>query len=214
VAGPACCGARSRAAIVTLADQVGSLITAGQVPPRAHVRPRYGGALTALPARTQSGAQWGYSLIPLQAQRAVHMRARVALPGPTATLGAQVFLVPIAYMTQELTVRLGIYTQMGQARSRAAWRCSGRRRRRGSRWRSSAQTELVKKYYGQRVSWFVTLVIVCSCTGGIISEMTGIVGVGAQRSAHHGPPSHTAARRRGHWHAPLGEHPGSCARSV
>eukprot|EP00697_Spironema_sp_BW2_P000383 gnl/Spiro4/10481_TR5615_c0_g1_i1.p1 gnl/Spiro4/10481_TR5615_c0_g1~~gnl/Spiro4/10481_TR5615_c0_g1_i1.p1 ORF type:complete len:448 (+),score=89.98 gnl/Spiro4/10481_TR5615_c0_g1_i1:128-1471(+) len=78
----------------------------------------------------QSGSEWGYSLIILQ-----------------------VLLVPVVYMAQELTVRLGVFTHLGQA-------------------------ELIRVHYGKFWSWFAAILIVITCTGGVVSEMTGIVGVG------------------------------------
>ena len=52
----------------------------------------------------QSGAQWGYSLLLLQA-----------------------LLIPILYIVQELTVRLGMVTGKGHAEliKRAFWKCLG-----------------------------------------------------------------------------------------
>jgi len=94
--------------VVMLADtDAGCLITAGQ-----------------------SGAQWGYALVPLQ-----------------------IILVPIVFMAQELTIRLGLYTNQGQS-------------------------ELIQRYYGSFWAWLVAILIVLNCTGAVICEMTAVVGIG------------------------------------
>jgi len=78
----------------------------------------------------QSGATWGYTLITLQ-----------------------LVLVPIVFLTQELTVRLGIVTQQGQ-------------------------TELIRNVFGKRVAGVVCVAILLTCAGGLVSELSGVVGVG------------------------------------
>ncbi|MCH9643754.1 MAG: divalent metal cation transporter [Gammaproteobacteria bacterium] len=78
----------------------------------------------------QSGAVWGYRLLLLQ-----------------------FILMPILFIAQELTVRLGVVTRMGHG-------------------------ELIKKQFGTFWAWVsITTLIVC-CIGAIISEFSGIAGVG------------------------------------
>ncbi|MEK6731686.1 MAG: divalent metal cation transporter [Pseudomonadota bacterium] len=62
-------------------------------------------------------------------------------------------LIPILYITQELTVRLGLVTRLGHG-------------------------ELIKKHFGKFWAWFsVTTLLVC-CVGAIITQFVGLVGVG------------------------------------
>ena len=79
----------------------------------------------------QSGAQWGYSLLALQ-----------------------FVLIPILYIVQELTVRLGAATGKGHAR-------------------------LIEEHYGRFWAWFSTGTLIVSCIGALLSEFSGIAGVGA-----------------------------------
>ncbi len=79
----------------------------------------------------QSGAQWGYKL-----------------------LGLQLVLVPILYIAQELTVRLGLVTGMGHG-------------------------ELIKAKFGKAWAWLSVSTLVISCVGAIITEFSGLAGVGA-----------------------------------
>lgn len=79
----------------------------------------------------QSGAQWGYKL-----------------------LGLQLILVPILYIAQELTVRLGLVTGMGHG-------------------------ELIKAKFGSAWAWLSVSTLVISCIGAIITEFSGLAGVGA-----------------------------------
>lgn len=78
----------------------------------------------------QSGAQWGYKL-----------------------LGLQFILIPILYMAQELTVRLGLVTGMGHG-------------------------ELIKAKFGSFWAWISISTLVVSCIGAIITEFSGLSGVG------------------------------------
>ncbi len=78
----------------------------------------------------QSGAEWGYRLLMLQ-----------------------VILVPILYMVQELTVRLGIVSGKGHA-------------------------ELIRDYYGRGWAWLSVLTLVLACIGALLSELSGLAGVG------------------------------------
>ncbi len=79
----------------------------------------------------QSGAQWGYKL-----------------------LGLQLVLIPILYIAQELTVRLGLVTGMGHG-------------------------ELIKAKFGSAWAWLSVSTLVVSCVGAIITEFSGLAGVGA-----------------------------------
>ena len=79
----------------------------------------------------QSGAQWGYKLLLLQ-----------------------VILIPILFITQELTVRLGITTGMGHG-------------------------ELIKHRFGKFWAWISVSTLIITCIGAMLSEFTGIAGVGA-----------------------------------
>ncbi|MSP52938.1 MAG: divalent metal cation transporter [Gammaproteobacteria bacterium] len=79
----------------------------------------------------QSGAQWGYRLLLLQ-----------------------FILIPILFITQELTVRLGITTGMGHG-------------------------ELIKHRFGKFWAWISVSTLIITCIGAMISEFTGIAGVGS-----------------------------------
>jgi len=78
----------------------------------------------------QSGAQWGYGLLLLQ-----------------------VILVPILFVVQELTVRLGIVTRKGHA-------------------------ELIGEQFGRGWAWLSVGTLVISCIGALLSELSGLAGVG------------------------------------
>lgn len=78
----------------------------------------------------QSGAVWGYRLLTLQ-----------------------LILIPILYITQELTLRLGLVTGCGHG-------------------------ELIKKHFGNFWAWFSVITLVICCVGALISELSGIAGVG------------------------------------
>jgi Mn2+/Fe2+ NRAMP family transporter len=79
----------------------------------------------------QSGAQWGYRLLLLQ-----------------------VVLIPILYMVQELTVRLGIVTRKGHA-------------------------QLIREQFGAAWAWVSVGTLVLSCVGALLTEFSGLSGVGA-----------------------------------
>jgi Mn2+/Fe2+ NRAMP family transporter len=79
----------------------------------------------------QSGAQWGYRLILLQ-----------------------FLLIPILYLVQELTVRLGIVTGKGHA-------------------------ELIRRHFGPFWAWVSVGTLVVSCLGALLTEFSGLTGVGA-----------------------------------
>jgi len=79
----------------------------------------------------QSGAVWGYKLLALQ-----------------------FILMPILFIAQELTVRLGLVTGMGHG-------------------------ELIKATFGKGWAWLSVSTLVISCIGAILSELSGLAGVGA-----------------------------------
>jgi Mn2+/Fe2+ NRAMP family transporter len=94
--------------IVMMADtEVGSIITAAQ-----------------------SGARWGYALLPLQ-----------------------FLLIPILFIVQELTVRLGIFTGKGHG-------------------------ELIRERYGVTWGWISIGGLAVSIIGAMVAEFSGIAGVG------------------------------------
>ena len=78
----------------------------------------------------QSGASWGYRLLLLQ-----------------------LILIPILYVVQELTVRLGLVTGRGHA-------------------------ELIKQHFGVAWAWFSVATLFLSCAGALLSELSGLAGVG------------------------------------
>ena len=78
----------------------------------------------------QSGAQWGYKLLSLQ-----------------------FILMPILFIAQELTVRLGIVTGKGHG-------------------------ELIKLRFGKCWAWFSVSTLIISCVGAILTEFSGLAGVG------------------------------------
>ena len=79
----------------------------------------------------QSGAQWGYRLLTLQ-----------------------IALIPILYIVQELTVRLGVATGKGHA-------------------------QLIKEQFGPVWAWVSVATLVVSCLGALLTELSGLTGVGA-----------------------------------
>ena len=79
----------------------------------------------------QSGAQWGYRLLVLQ-----------------------FLLIPILYIVQELTVRLGAATGKGHA-------------------------GLIRDTSGAFWAWFSVGTLIVSCIGALLTEFSGIAGVGA-----------------------------------
>jgi len=78
----------------------------------------------------QSGAQWGYRLLLLQ-----------------------LVLVPILYVVQELTVRLGIVSGKGHG-------------------------ELIRDHFGRGWAWVSVGTLVLACVGALLSELSGLAGVG------------------------------------
>ena len=85
----------------------------------------------SLISAAQMGAQFGYKLL-LQA----------------------FILIPILYVVQELTVRLGLVTGMGHG-------------------------ELIKKEFGRFWAWISVGTLLITCVGAIITEMIGLNGIGA-----------------------------------
>jgi len=78
----------------------------------------------------QSGVQWGYRL-----------------------LLVQVVLMPILYMVQELTVRLGIFTGRGHG-------------------------ELIKETFGKFWAWISVAGLAVATGGALLTELSGVAGVG------------------------------------
>ncbi len=78
----------------------------------------------------QSGAQWGYRLLMLQ-----------------------LVLVPILFVVQELTVRLGIVSGKGHG-------------------------ELIGDHFGRGWAWVSVGTLVLACIGALLSELSGLAGVG------------------------------------
>jgi len=78
----------------------------------------------------QSGVQFGYHL-----------------------LGQQLILVPILYMVQELTVRLGIFTGRGHG-------------------------ELIRESFGQFWAWVSAAGLAVATAGALLTEFSGVAGVG------------------------------------
>lgn len=78
----------------------------------------------------QSGAQWGYRLLPLL-----------------------LLMIPLLYMVQEITVRLGIYTGQGHG-------------------------ELIRDRFGRHWSWLAALGLIVATVGSMVTEFTGVAGIG------------------------------------
>lgn len=78
----------------------------------------------------QSGAQWGYALV---------------VP--------QLVLIPILYMAQEMTVRLGVVTQKGHG-------------------------QLIREHFGPRWAGLSATTLLLSAVGALLTEFAGIAGVG------------------------------------
>lgn len=67
-------------------------------------------------------------------------------------LWLQVILIPPLFLVQELTIRLGAYAKMGH-------------------------TACIRERFGPFWAWFTVTLLFISCTGAIVSEMSGIAGV-------------------------------------
>src|SRR5271165_3339333 len=74
----------------------------------------------------QSGTQWGYRLLPLL-----------------------LLLIPLLYMVQELTVRLGIHTGRGHG-------------------------ELIRERFGMGWAWLSTAGLAAAVIGSLVTEFTGV----------------------------------------
>src|ERR1700761_9303289 len=78
----------------------------------------------------QSGVEWGYRLLLLQ-----------------------VVLIPVLYLVQELTVRLGIFTGRGHG-------------------------ELIRETFGPGWAWFSACGLGIATAGALLTEFSGVAGVG------------------------------------
>jgi NRAMP (natural resistance-associated macrophage protein)-like metal ion transporter len=78
----------------------------------------------------QAGAQWGYRLLPLL-----------------------LLLIPMLYMVQELTVRLGLHTGRGHG-------------------------ELIRQQFGFGWACLLTAGLAAAVIGSLITEFTGVAGIG------------------------------------
>ncbi len=78
----------------------------------------------------QSGAQWGYRLLLFQ-----------------------FILIPVLYIVQELTVRLGIVTGEGHA-------------------------ALIKHHFGLFWAWVSVATLMIACLGALLTELSGLAGIG------------------------------------
>jgi Mn2+/Fe2+ NRAMP family transporter len=78
----------------------------------------------------QAGARWGYRLLPLL-----------------------LLLIPMLYMVQELTVRLGIHTGRGHG-------------------------ELIRERFGVGWAWLSTAGLAAATVGSLVTEFTGVAGIG------------------------------------
>ncbi len=84
----------------------------------------------SLVTAAQSGARWGYRLLLLQ-----------------------LILIPILYVVQELTVRLGVHTGRGHG-------------------------ELIRDYFGPIWAWTSVAGLVVACFGALLTEFSGVASVG------------------------------------
>ena len=84
----------------------------------------------AIITAAQTGAQWGYKLI-----------------------GLMLILIPILYIVQELTTRIGIVTKKGHG-------------------------ELIEETFGKGWAWLSVCTLFVSTIGALITEFSGIMGVG------------------------------------
>ena len=84
----------------------------------------------SLVTAAQSGARWGYRLLLLQ-----------------------LVLIPVLYVVQELTVRLGVYTGRGHG-------------------------ELIRDIFGPVWAWISVAGLVVACFGSLLSEFSGVASVG------------------------------------
>lgn len=78
----------------------------------------------------QSGARWGYRLLLIQ-----------------------IILVPVLFLVQELTVRLGVVTGKGHG-------------------------DLISQHFGRGWAWLSVGTLLVACVGALLSELGGLAGVG------------------------------------
>ena len=78
----------------------------------------------------QAGATWGYRFLPLL-----------------------LLLIPMLYMVQELTVRLGIFTGRGYG-------------------------ELIRERFGAGWAWLSLIGLAAAVIGSLVTEFTGVAGIG------------------------------------
>ena len=106
--------------------------------PRRRLRAVLGPGLVVMLADTdagsiitaaQSGAQWGYKLLILQ-----------------------LVLIPILFVVQELTVRLGLATQQGHG-------------------------ELIRATFGKGWAWLSVGTLCVACVGALLTQLSGIAGI-------------------------------------
>ena len=95
----------------------------------------------------QAGAQWGYRLLPLL-----------------------LLLIPMLYMVQELTVRLGVDTGRGYG-------------------------ELIRERFGVGWAWLSAAGLAAAVIGSLVTEFTGVAGIGELYGLSR--ERHLAARGRG-----------------
>ena len=77
----------------------------------------------------QSGAQWGYKLLALQ-----------------------ILLIPVLFIVQELTLRLGLVTGRGHG-------------------------ELIRATFGRSWAWLSVGTLVLACVGAIVTQLSGLAGI-------------------------------------
>jgi Mn2+/Fe2+ NRAMP family transporter len=77
----------------------------------------------------QSGAQWGYKLLALQ-----------------------LLLIPVLFIVQELTLRLGLVTGRGHG-------------------------ELIRDTFGRGWAWFSVGTLMLACVGAIVTQLSGLAGI-------------------------------------
>jgi Mn2+/Fe2+ NRAMP family transporter len=114
--------------------------TALSFPPRRRLIAALGPGILVMLADTdagsiitaaQSGAQWGYRLLALQ-----------------------LLLIPILFIVQELTLRLGLVTGKGHG-------------------------ELIRETFGKGWAWFSVATLMLACVGAIVTQLSGLAGIAA-----------------------------------
>lgn len=87
-------------------------------------------ALQRLYRSLRSGSRYGYGLLVLQ-----------------------ILLIPVLFMAQDLTVRLGVCTGQGHS-------------------------ACIRDHFGPRSCWFATILLMCECVVAMVSEMSGVAATG------------------------------------